>query len=61
MKKPYFLISTSTGKAQVIIDRRKQKDEDTKAMRERLMKLGCTQKEISEEEKQELLKIGSWI
>ena len=45
----------------MIIDRREQPDEETKAMSERLSSIGCTQKGISEEERQGLLKSGEWI
>lgn len=61
MDKPYFLISTTSGKSQVLIDRRVQSDEESKAMRERLINIGCTVKEITVEERNEVVKDGSWI
>lgn len=63
MDKPYFLLSSSSGKSQFFIDRRIQKDKDTKAMRERLTSSGCTQEEYTQEERDALVasQKGEWI
>ncbi|RUL56478.1 hypothetical protein [Lysinibacillus antri] len=61
MDKPYFLISTTSGKSQVLIDRRVQSDEESKAMRGRLINIGCVVKEITVEERNEIIKDGAWI
>lgn len=63
MDKPYFLISSSSRKTQFLIDRRIQKDEDTEAMRKRVMITGCTQQELTQEERDTLIESqkGQWI
>ena len=61
MEKPYFLISSTSGETQLLIDRRVQSDEETEAMRNRLLTIGCTQKELTQEERDELVQNGEWI
>ena len=45
----------------MLIDRRIQKDADTKDMRERLVSTGCTQQEITEDERNTVVKSGAWL
>ncbi|MEK3955834.1 MULTISPECIES: hypothetical protein [unclassified Psychrobacillus] len=63
MDKPYFLISATSGNTQYLIDRRIQKDKDTEAMRKRVASSGCTQQELTQEERDTLVgsQKGQWI
>lgn len=47
----------------MLIDRREQSDDSTKAMRERLTTGGCTQKEITQKERDKIVndEKGFWI
>ena len=61
MDKPYFLLSSSSRKSQYLIDRRTQLDKDTEPMRKRLVDSGCSQEELTQSERDELVKTGDWI
>lgn len=62
MEKPYFLISSTSGKTQFLFDRRVRSDKDTLPMRNRLIEQGCIIKELSQGETDELLKKDKdWI
>lgn len=63
MEKPYFKITTSSSNSAVLIDRRLDNDEQTYAMRQRLLQIGCKQEELTQEERDLLIKNekGLWI
>ena len=56
MEKPFFLIMSTSEKTGYLFDRRVKTDKDTLPMRERLLNIGCTIKEISQTECDNLLK-----